>query len=83
MSQLIIHHHELTFGRKRLLPIDNDMEKRDVGVLPARCMNNAQDYSISEAREAYQKVLEAARANITKAQKLHYDKRHFKQVKYN
>lgn len=71
---------ELMFGRKPVLPIDIDMEKKD----PAMLLNEyhgAQDLSLTETREARQKLLEAAKANITKAQlkqKEHYDKRHCK-----
>lgn len=77
---------ELMFGRKPRLPIEIDIEKKDAGVLLDE-YNEAQEYSISEAREVREKVLEAAKANITKAQqkqKLHYDKRHFKpgEIKY-
>ena len=71
---------ELMFGRKPLLPIDIDMEKKDAEVLLVDC-TKAGDYPIDEAREAHEKVLEKAKENITKVQKkqkFHYDKRHFK-----
>ncbi|XP_065908800.1 uncharacterized protein [Dysidea avara] len=54
--------------------------EKDAGLLLDQ-YNKAKDYPISEAREEHQKVLEAAKNNITKAQlkqELHYDKRHFK-----
>ena len=71
---------ELMFGRKPLLPIDIDMEKKDAEVFLVDC-TKAGDYPIDEAREAHEKVLEKAKENITKAQKkqkFHYDKWHFK-----
>ena len=71
---------ELMFGRKPLLPIDIDMEKKDAEVFLVDC-TKAGDYPIDDAREAHEKVLEKAKENITKAQKkqkFHYDKRHFK-----
>ena len=71
---------ELMFGRKPVLPIDIDMEKKDPAMLLNE-YNGAQDLSLTETREVHQKLLEAAKANITKAQlkqKEHYDKRHCK-----
>ena len=71
---------ELMFGRKPLLLIDIDMEKKDAEVFLVDC-TKAGDCPIDEAREAHEKVLEKAKENITKAQKkqkFHYDKRHFK-----
>ena len=68
------------FGRKPVLPIDVDMEKKD----PAMLLNEyhgARELSLTETREVHQKLLEAAKANITKAQlkqKEYYDKRHCK-----
>ena len=76
---------ELMFARKALLPIDIEMEKKDAGLLLDE-YNKADDYPISEAREEHQKLLEAAKDNITKAQrkqKQHYDKRHFKPGELN
>ena len=68
------------FGRKPLLPIDIDVEKKDTEVL-LDDYNKAGDYPFDEAREVHEMVLEAAKDNIAKAQlkqKLQYDKRHFK-----
>ena len=71
---------ELMFGRKPLLSSDIDVEKKSTAVL-LDDYNKATDYLIIEAREVHEKVLEAAKGNIEKAQlkqKFHYDKRHFK-----
>jgi len=71
---------ELVFARKPLLPIDVNMEKKDAAVLLNE-YHGAQDLSLTKTREVHQKLLEAAKANIIKAQlkqKEHYDKRHFK-----
>ena len=72
---------ELMFGRKAVLPIDIEVVKKDVGELLDEYNMAEDDYSSYEAREQHQKVLEAARNNIIKAQvkqKLYYDKRHYK-----
>ena len=56
---------KLMFRRKALLPINIEMEKKDAGLLLDQ-YNKAKDDPISEAREEHQKVLEAAKNNITK-----------------
>ena len=72
---------ELMFGRKAVLPIDIEVVKKDVVELLDEYNMAEDDYSPYEAREQHQKVLEAARNNIIKAQvkqKLYYDKQHYK-----
>ena len=58
---------ELMFGRKPLLPIDVNMEKKDAAMLLNE-YHGAQNLSLAKNREVHQKLLETAKDNITKAQ---------------
>ena len=58
---------ELMFGRKPLLPIDVNTEKKDVAMLLNE-YHGTQNLSLAKKREVHQKLLKTAKANITKAQ---------------
>ena len=72
---------ELMFFRKAVLPIDINTEANDVETI-LKDFNEAQDMSddgLKRSQTAHRKLLEAAKANIVKAQgkqKEHYDKKH-------
>ena len=72
---------ELMFFRKAVLPIDINTEANDVETI-LKDFNEAQEISddgMKRSQTAHGKLLEAAKANIVKAQgkqKEHYDKKH-------
>ena len=77
MNLLVIHQ---MFGRKSLLPVDVNTEKKDAAMLLNE-YHRAQNLSLAKNREVHQKLLETVKANITKAQqKQQYDKDILNQV---
>jgi len=57
----------MMFGKKLLLPIDIDVEKKNVEVILVD-YTKAGDYPIDEAKEVDERVLGKAKENIAKAQ---------------
>ena len=72
---------ELMFARKPVLPVDINTEKKDPGVLLMDFCKAEDPSLLNELHHAKQATLNAAKANILKAQqrqKEQYDKRNYK-----